>query len=146
MVYPILYLLRRVLYTVAILFIIRVPFVGIIVLMITCVAMLAMIASESQWKDSLINLQHTVNEIAFYLVLLHVTIFCGLRTEIDVVAINIGWSLIVLILLTLVFNIAVILYMTLCYLRLYIIRLWNKKKAQLKLEQARKKQEAKKKE
>ena len=79
--YPILYLLRRVLYTIAILFITQIPFIGVVILMFTCVTMLALLASEAQWKDPRINNLHVINEVAFYLVLLHFIAFCGLVIE-----------------------------------------------------------------
>lgn len=69
-VYPIVFLVRRLVYTCLILFLLSLPYITIVLLMLGCLAMLAFIFSESQWEDSIINQQHVVNEIGFYLILL----------------------------------------------------------------------------
>ena len=54
-VYPIIFLARRILYAVLILFVTRLPYLAIVILMLTCIAMLALISTEAQWEDSIIN-------------------------------------------------------------------------------------------
>lgn len=54
-VYPILFLTRRVLFSVIILFLMQVPFFGVLLLMMSCLAMMAFVFSEAHWEDSIIN-------------------------------------------------------------------------------------------
>ena len=107
--YAPLYMMRRVIYTMIILFMTQLPFIGVVILMLSCVFMLAMIFSEKQWEDGYINQMHIVNEIAFYLVLLHVVVFCGL-TPAAASALALGWSLVAIILATIAYNIIMMLY------------------------------------
>ena len=101
------------------------PFVGIVILLLWCLATLSLIFTEAQWEDRIINIQHIVNECALYLVLLQVAIFCGLTPAVVSAAI-LGWTLIITILVTLVFNICVIIYMSLYYVKLLALHLWNR--------------------
>ena len=78
MAYPISFVLRRVGYAIVILFLTHLPYMSVVILMSSCITMLALVYSEAPWEASIINLQHAVNEVAFYLVLCHVIIFCGL--------------------------------------------------------------------
>ena len=103
----------------------RIPFFGIVILMLWCLATLSLIWTEAQWEDKIINVQHTVNECALYLILLQVAIFCGL-TPAALTAGILGWTIIATVFLTVVFNICVIVYMSICHLRLLCLRLWRR--------------------
>ena len=124
--YPIMFLLRRILYAAVILFTLKVPFLGVITLMLACLGVLAFVLSETQWEDSIINQQHIVNEIALYIVLCHVVIFCGL-TPTAASASIVGWSTIGVLLTTIIYNIAVILYCSIRYLKLGSLRLYRRR-------------------
>ena len=123
--YPVIYLMRRVVYIILILFMTELPFVSVVILLLWCLATLSLIWTEAQWEDRLINVQHAVNEIALYLILLQVSIFCGL-TPASETALVLGWTLIATILLTIFFNLTVITYMSICYLRLLCTKLHHK--------------------
>ena len=71
--------------------------------------------------------------MAFYLVLLHVVVFCGLATTAWTGPV--GWSLIALLLLTIVYNICVLIYCSLRYFKLIgkrFMRMANAKKAAIR--------------
>lgn len=124
--YPTLFLMRRVLYVVVILFMTQIPFLAVALMMLTCLAMLALVFNSAQWEDSIINQQHVVNEIAFYLVLLHVIVFVGLSPA-PAAATVLGWTLISTLLATIIYNIIVMIYCALMYLKLASRRVYNRR-------------------
>lgn len=122
--YPFIYLMRRVVYVVLILFMAELPFISVVILLLWCLATLCLIWTEAQWEDVLINVQHAVNEIALYLILVQLSIFCGL-TPTPHTALILGWTLITTIILTVFFNLLVITYMSICWMRLLCIRFFS---------------------
>ena len=124
--YPTLFLMRRVIYVVVILFLTQIPFMAVIIMMLTCLAMLALVFNSAQWEDSIINQQHVVNEIAFYLVLLQVVIFVGLSPA-PFAATALGWTLIGTLLVTIIYNIIVLIYCSLQYIKLASSRVYNRR-------------------
>ena len=125
-VYPMMFLLRRVIYVIVILFLTQVPFLAIIILMLTCLVMLSFVFTEAQWEDSIINQQHVINEIAFYLILLHVVSFVGLDPT-PATTIILGWSLISTLLLNIAYNIGVLIYLSLRYFKMTFKHWWYRR-------------------
>ena len=123
LVYPMIYLLRRILFTLLILFGSELPFMSVVIMMLGCVAMLALVHSEQPWDETIINYQHIVNEVVFYLILLIVLVFCGLNPT-SVSGSFLGWSLIAILFMTLTFNIIIICYLTIRRMKLIVLR-WN---------------------
>ena len=68
--------------------------------------MLGFVLAEMQWKETILNIQHIVNEIAFYAVCLALVLYSGM-VEYPIVKASIGWTLIGLVSLTLCFNVTV---------------------------------------
>ena len=116
-VHPLMFLLRRIVYSAIALFCLSVPIVGAFILSWICVLMLCYIIVEQQWEDSLIARQHFINEMALYLILLLV-IACGLPIPPSFLS-PIGWTIISLVLVTIVFNLAIIAYSSCLYFLLY---------------------------
>ena len=125
-VYPTLFVMRRVIYVIVILFLTQLPFLAVIIMMLTCLVMLSFVFTEAQWEDSIINQQHVINEIAFYLVLLHVVSFVGLTPAPATTAI-LGWSLIATLLATIAYNIGMLIYLSLRYFKMTFKRWWNRR-------------------
>ena len=125
-VYPTLFLVRRVIYVVCILFLTQLPYIAVVIMMLTCLAMLALVFTTSQWEDLIINQQHVINEVAFYVVLLHMTVFVGL-TPSSAATIFLGWTLIASLLAIIIYNIIILIYCALQYLRLASKRVYNRR-------------------
>ena len=87
----------------------------------TCLFMGILIVLEAEWEESLMNQMHFVNEFGFYLLLCFLVCFCGLvhdETENN----DIGRMMIGLICLLIAYNIGVIFYDMLHYLKLHARR------------------------
>ena len=81
-VHPLAFLLRRVLYAIVILFFVEeAAFFGALLLLLTCFIMMVLVVVEAQWEDQLINRQHMVNEVFFYLLCISLILFCGVVHE-----------------------------------------------------------------
>ena len=83
-VHLILYVTRRVLFSFVIVLMATsglATYLGLVMLLLTCVLMLALILMEAQWTDSLINWQHFTNEVVFYVLLATLICFTGIMTE-----------------------------------------------------------------
>lgn len=118
--HPLIFLLRRIFYTSIVLFMINLPIIGAYILCVICLGMLAFIIVEKQWEESVISLQHVVNEIALYLILLSVI---GSSLPIASAAVSpLGWFMIVVFLATLIFNMVIIVYLAILHLRMYLKR------------------------
>ena len=79
--------------------------------------MIAFIAVEQQWEDSLIARQHIVNEVALYLVLMLATMF-ALPMPAGMLS-PLGWALIFIVLALLVFNAVIIAYFAITHASLF---------------------------
>ena len=124
-VYPILYILRRVVFAIVVINLLYIPFLAIIILMTTVLFTISYLLNETQWEESSINLQHFINEIALYLVLCHFMIFCGLSITTSTANL-LSWSLIGLLLITIVINIAFLLFSAIRFIKLYFKRCKNR--------------------
>ena len=123
-VHPLAFLLRRVLYSIVIVFMGQSEIsmlLGIFILMFTCVFMIAMILIEAQWEDQMLNLQHLFNEIWFYVLCCFLVCFCGLITDVDA-NIMLGYIMITWLSTLIFFNISVITCDLIIFIRLLILR------------------------
>ena len=118
--HPLVFLIRRIVYAAIVIFCLSVPIVGAYLLCWICVASIGYVIIEQQWEDSLISRQHIVNEIALYLVLT-IVIISGLPLAASVTSL-LGWVLILIVLITIVFNLAIIASSSTMYFILYYKR------------------------
>ncbi len=75
LVQPILFTMRRVVYTLAIVFLAKYALFGVWVVLAFTMLMLIFGVTEHQWKDSLINSQNITNEIITYMVCMFLLLF-----------------------------------------------------------------------
>ena len=106
------YILRRVLFSIVIVFMAEDTssvMCGIFLLMVTSLFMLAILLVDGQWEDLMINHLHLSNEVLFYLLCCVLICFCGLIHDADQ-----NWqvgNLVIMAIVSLVFyNIVVIVY------------------------------------
>lgn len=120
---PLAFVLRRVLYSLIILYMVteRSVFFGALLLQLTCLFFGGLILLEAQWKEYLINLQHFVNEIFFYLICSALMCFGGLIND-NIANRTIGWLIIGLTCMIVLFNIGVIVADMLDQVRLIYLR------------------------
>ena len=66
--YPLLFVLRRIVYSLVIVFMINgnMPFFGALILTLTSLAMLMFVAIEGQWESRMLVVQEFFNESVFY--------------------------------------------------------------------------------
>ena len=128
-IYPLFFVLRRLLYAFIIVFMVGEvkAFFGALMLTLTSLVMLLFVALERQWETSLLNCQHLTNETIFYMVCVSLMCFTGLLTDTNQ-STTLGWLLIELIFAMVIYNTVIILYDLLVYARLVIIRCLNKNK------------------
>ena len=88
-----------------------------LLLLATCLIMMAFVLHEAQWESKLINVQHLVNECVFYLLCISLIIFNGVIFEADQVQ-KLSWLMILCISSLIVFNVIVIVFDTVLYIRL----------------------------
>lgn len=106
--HPLMFLLRRILYSAIVIYFVSLPIVAVYVLIVACLIMLAYVIVEKQWEDSLISWQHIFNEVALYLVLLAV-IGSTLPIFSEVVS-PVGWFMITVFISILIFNLIIIAF------------------------------------
>ena len=84
-VYPLAFILRRVLYSVVIVFMAgeNQVYFGSLLLLLSSLAMIVIVATEAPWKDSLVNRQHFGSEAVFYFLCVALICFSGPMTEIE---------------------------------------------------------------
>ena len=79
--------------------------------------MCIMIVMEMQWQDGLINVQHFVNEVFLYLFCVSMMLFTGVLEQ-SRQSVALGWLLIGLCCIMIIYNLGVILVDTLSFLHL----------------------------
>ena len=119
-VHPLFFLLRRIMYSAIVLFMINLPMIGAYILSIVCLGMLIYIIVEKQWEESVISCQHVLNEIALYLVL--VSVVASSLPIVGAAVSPLGWFMIIVFLLTLIFNMVIIAYCTILHVRMFLKR------------------------
>lgn len=107
-VHPLMFLVRRIIYAAIVLFLLQIPSVAAYLLCWICVGVVAYVIVEQPWEESLIARQHIVNEVALYLVLL-VALVCAILLP-ALASTILGWTVISVVLATLIYNLVVIAY------------------------------------
>jgi len=123
-VYPLTFLIHRIVYSAIVLFMAGLPMIGAYLMSIICILTIAYVIVEQQWEDSLIGRQQVFNEIALYLILVIATV-CALPLAPAALS-PIGWTLILIVLTTVVVNLVIIAYFTFPFLIRYLKRNRNK--------------------
>lgn len=119
-VHPLMFLLRRIIYAITIIFLAQETVFGVLVVMASCLIMLAYALTEWQWKEPLINCQHIGDEITIYIICLMLLLFSGF---VESAMRNIvGWALIGLCVAYVVFNTIVSVCYSLRLLKLLVKR------------------------
>lgn len=121
-VHPLSYLLRRVLFVMVTLFVFETPLFAALSLVGVSLLMMGVLLTERQWEASLINVQHLVNEIVLYLVLVLLVLFTSTTIPTGAAA-NLGWLLIALVVAMIFFNTAVMIYYSLRWFKMWTARM-----------------------
>ena len=106
--HPLMFVLRRIIYAITIIFMAQEMVFGVVIVMISCLITLAYALSEMQWKETIINYQHIGDEITIYIICVMLLLFSGFVDS--AMRYNIGWALIGLCITYVVFNTIVSLY------------------------------------
>ena len=121
-VHPLSYLLRRVLFVLVTLFVFETPLFSALSLVGVSLLMMGVLLTERQWEASLINVQHLVNEIVLYLVLILFVLFTTTTISASA-AIDLAWLLIALVVAMILFNTAVMIYYSLRWFKMWTARM-----------------------
>ena len=105
-VHPLMFLLRRLVYAVVIVTLSETMFFGVLVVMLSCLVVLAYAVNEWQWQEGLINQQHIVDECCIYVCCVFLLLFSNF-VETDT-RYGLGYSLIAFIFLYVIYNTVVI--------------------------------------
>ena len=97
-----MFLIRRIIYAVVIVFMAEQMVWGVVIVMISCLIMLAYALSEWQWKDQLINYQHIGDEIFIYIICLILLLFSSVVES--TTRYTLGWALVGICVAFVVFN------------------------------------------
>ena len=116
LVYPVIYLLRRIMYTCLIIYMQPYAYASVHILIFTSLAMMAFALTESPWEDRLIGFQHFMNEVALYLILVLLALFSGVQLFDDAYTI-LGWALIGIFMMAVLMNTAVILSYSISHIK-----------------------------
>ena len=90
-------------------------------MVLTTLTMCTLLAHEFQWEDSLLNMQHAVNEAVFMILCISLVCFSGVLSQ-QRQNIAFGWILIGLCCILILFNLGVILSDMLTHSRLIYMR------------------------
>ena len=125
--YPLLFVLRRIVYSLVIVFMIdgNKPFFGTLILTLTCLAMQMFVAVEAQWESRMLNAQELVNESIFYTLCLGLICCSGVLNSTEQ-SIMLGWLMIGLVFSLLAFNSALIFCELMNFIRLLCLRSKNR--------------------
>ena len=117
-----MYFLRRIIYALVIVFMDEIPIWGVVITMVCCLLMLAYALHEKQWVDSIINSQHMINETFIYVLCVLLLLFSSYTGS--KVRVLLGYFLIVLVLIFVIFNTIVIIYYSLQILYVFLKRIF----------------------
>lgn len=124
-VHPLVFLVRRVIYSAIVIFMLTIPLIAAYLLCMMSLFLIAFTIIEKQWNDQMMLKMHLVNEISLYLILL-IAIVSSLPLHTEAVS-PVGWSIIALTMSNLLFNVSTIVILTSQHGRLYLKRIRNKK-------------------
>ena len=117
-----MFMLRRIIYALVIVFMDKVMYYGVFIVMLSCLAMLAFACTEHQWKDRIINYQHIFDECTIYIICLILLCYSSFVTS--EMRWLLGWVLIGICFVYVIFNTIVIIYYALCLMWLFIKRIF----------------------
>lgn len=107
-VHPLMFLMRRVIYALVIVFLDNVMWWGVFLVMLSCLVMLSYACTEWQWKDRIINYQHIFDECIIYCLCLLLLCFSNM---IDAeTRWLVGWWFIAICFIYIVVNTIIMLY------------------------------------
>ena len=131
-IYPILFIARRLLYSLIIVFMVGEvkAFFGTLMLTLTSLATAVFIAIEAPWELPMFNTWSILNEAMVYIVCVSLMCFSGVLTD-ATQSVSLGWLLIGLIFVMLIYNSTIIIFDALIYARLCILRYRKKFPAKL---------------
>ena len=121
-VHPLMFLVRRVIYALVIVFLAHVMFWGVWFVMYSCLVMLAFALAEWQWREPIINYQHIIDEWFIYMLCL--LLLCFSNYVSSSTRWMIGYIFILVCFIYIVFNTIVIFYCSLVLIWKYIKRLF----------------------
>ena len=121
-IHPLMFLLRRIIYALVIVFMDEVMYYGVFVVMLSCLTMLAFACTEWQWKERIINYQHIFDECTIYVICL--LLLCFSNFVAPPVRWLIGWILIGVCFVYVIFNTIVIIYYAICLIWVFIRRIF----------------------
>lgn len=113
--HPLMFLLRRIAYATTIVFMAQHAVLGVLTVMLCTLVMLAYSLCEHQWRESLINNQHIVDEITIYILCIFALLFNNYLDS--VMRYEVGWLFIGICIAYTIFNFVVIVY--------HSARIWN---------------------
>ena len=118
-VHPLMFLLRRVVFAIAIVFMDQMPVWGILIFMSMTLIMLGYVLSEHQWKDRVINNQHIFNECILYILSVMMLLFSNFVDP--EMRYKLGFFLIAIVFIFVVCNLVIMIVFS-CKLLILIIR------------------------
>lgn len=129
---PLLYVTRRVHYSLMIVFMVgdTKSFFGCLMLSLSSLAMLIFVAIEAHWESPFFNRWAFLNEAVFYTLCVSLVCFSGVLTDAKQSMIS-GWLLIGLVVMLVIYDSAIVLLDALVFVRLLILR--HRKKFPAKL-------------
>ena len=122
-IYPILFIMRRILYSLIIVYMVGEvkAFFGAFMLTLTSLTEAVFVAIEAPWKLPMFNTWSILNEAMVYIVCVSLMCFSGVLTD-AIQSVTLGWLLIGLILVMIIYNSTIIIFDALIYARLCILR------------------------
>jgi hypothetical protein len=106
-VHPMMYLFRRIIFTLAVLLLDKTDVVGTMCIFVCTIAMLVYAIHERQWNNPLHNQQHIVNEVFTYYTCIAFLFFTSIHTPFQ--RLVHGWVLLALFVLFVVYNLVMII-------------------------------------
>ena len=117
-----MFLLRRVIYALVIVFLDNVMWWGVMLVMLSCLVMLCYACTEWQWKDRIINYQHIFDECTIYCLCLLLLCFSNMVDA--ATRWLVGWWFIGICFVYVVVNTIIMIYYALKLMWQYIKRVF----------------------
>ena len=125
LVHPISFLIRRLIYAALIVFMHELPFFVTVILLCLSLALLCFLCVEHQWESALINWQHIVNEVGFYICLVLIFYLSSFGTINMAQSNAIGWTIIGLVITIMIFDVFCFMVFVYKFMRLRILRVYR---------------------